>query len=979
MPKTTKENVLPGSPHKAAVPWKTPSLTIDTANDPALQSIFSFRARLDTFLCSVCALPKISGLITKYPDALEAHEAQLRKAAAEFTNSHTNDILSKAIPYVQNVDVAEIKAAIHSLDPLVSAELLMAIEDNPMVITALKSAFFQGLNMLNPHIACSLLYAIRITGNVKSLSDKRMLLPHVARFLNALDSERAYQWCASIGYSANVDALTSATVLDDYITRMPSADANFAGYYSLLVGFTGKTHLLSDGGLADFLNGLPPGKASKLMAGFWCTNATTLDDNMARLNAASSFNDIIAHAASRRQNSLTTADAPHMLLVRAASKYDQHDLGIMTVAKFLHESGVDFVYEDIIDDPEIIVDIVQRRGIRAIAFGLAEDSYRDVIVRTSELLRARGLPGVHILAGGMASKMSIRELRDSGVRFLAGPSAQYDMLNIIQTHSKEGPCHPNTAWLRAEPSATPHSTHTDIEVPSAIVHTMAPSGMQMVLLVTSADAVPLPSILQHHRGNVAESHPSPYVPQVNETKSATPSPFEASTPKLRSHPRENMTVPSKLNNDVKPTSYHGPVTIIPPVSTVSVSSAAGIALSTQLSSVSTTSVHKAIKSETRKHGVLAGAKVENLKRRRNIEMRIGVSDEFGPINAESRPAIESPGMKSATKGLNGHAFSIASAAFATVATGQFIMHGNAAYAALALVAFSIAGSSSLIKERSYGEKSRQWISLKRIKEKIGSAIRTIALNRRASKMRSILRKAERAEALASELLEQFSIPQKVKKDYYQALNISRTGDQKRIRDAYITLIKKHHPDVSREKQSESKAKELNEAYQVLSDTNAKRDYDLLLSDSGPAANTAEANRIAERIIMEYDADRNAEYDAFVNSIQNSGMSTQEFFYRVEYFIDWRKTFDGTIHGMFGKFFTLGKEIRSVKLGAERLSGKMEDKKSRSRLERVSSEFDSTMERYKAASDTVAAAIKRARREIAKAEKKTESSIRSQIY
>jgi len=64
------------------------------------------------------------------------------------------------------------------------------------------------------------------------------------------------------------------------------------------------------------------------------------------------------------------------------------------------------------------------------------------------------------------------------------------------------------------------------------------------------------------------------------------------------------------------------------------------------------------------------------------------------------------------------------------------------------------------------------------------------------------------------------------KDYYQILNISRNATQEEIRQAYIFLAKLYHPDTSKEPNAHEKMKEINEAYDVLSDPVKKRNYDL---------------------------------------------------------------------------------------------------------------------------------------------------------
>ena len=65
-----------------------------------------------------------------------------------------------------------------------------------------------------------------------------------------------------------------------------------------------------------------------------------------------------------------------------------------------------------------------------------------------------------------------------------------------------------------------------------------------------------------------------------------------------------------------------------------------------------------------------------------------------------------------------------------------------------------------------------------------------------------------------------------KRDYYEVLGVDKSADDSAIKKAYRSLAKKYHPDMNPgDKEAEAKFKEVNEAYDVLSDPDKKSKYD----------------------------------------------------------------------------------------------------------------------------------------------------------
>ena len=75
-----------------------------------------------------------------------------------------------------------------------------------------------------------------------------------------------------------------------------------------------------------------------------------------------------------------------------------------------------------------------------------------------------------------------------------------------------------------------------------------------------------------------------------------------------------------------------------------------------------------------------------------------------------------------------------------------------------------------------------------------------------------------------------------KRDYYEVLGVDKNADDKTIKSAFRKLAKKYHPDANPDNKAEAEAKfkEVNEAYENLSDPQKRKMYDQFGFD-GPQA------------------------------------------------------------------------------------------------------------------------------------------------
>lgn len=80
------------------------------------------------------------------------------------------------------------------------------------------------------------------------------------------------------------------------------------------------------------------------------------------------------------------------------------------------------------------------------------------------------------------------------------------------------------------------------------------------------------------------------------------------------------------------------------------------------------------------------------------------------------------------------------------------------------------------------------------------------------------------------------------KNYYEELGVSRDASADEIKKAYRKLARKYHPDISKEADAEAKMQAINVAYDTLSDSSKKAEYDQMLDHPQGFSNFGQAHQ-----------------------------------------------------------------------------------------------------------------------------------------
>ena len=97
------------------------------------------------------------------------------------------------------------------------------------------------------------------------------------------------------------------------------------------------------------------------------------------------------------------------------------------------------------------------------------------------------------------------------------------------------------------------------------------------------------------------------------------------------------------------------------------------------------------------------------------------------------------------------------------------------------------------------------------------------------------------------------------RNYYIVLGISRGADLEKIKRAYRTIAKSSHPDISQSEETAQRFREACQAYEVLSDSEKRRQYDEELAREGSRVRVERVPEIVLRQRSAFSESMNANF------------------------------------------------------------------------------------------------------------------------
>jgi methylmalonyl-CoA mutase cobalamin-binding domain/chain len=395
----------------------------------------------------------------------------LMKFIDDFVTQDSNEIIRANAKGATDAEIEATRNRIMGLDTIVAGNLLVAMAATSDIRVA-DGKFLNSMGAYNPDIQDALLYEMRRTGNVNSLTDGRLFTNDASRAFNRLGSEAASMWFDSIGTTGEAVLLTDPRVLNDAVIDVmrvygwdagsgsgsgrdaESGDGSGAGSgwgagsganYGSGSGRTGKASESVDGKLAgeycqaivntrdvsaltsqEFLaslKGISAPLRAEVLSGIWYTKS-----------AGWATPEVVGRIGSGEldvwRNVARTPDGAAMPKVVIVGLNDGHDRGSKLIAQSIRDSGFDVIYVGNASSREI-VNIARAEGASAIGFSLAGDSYQHIVADVLRQVKVPGASEVSVFCGGPVGQRTFDILQRAGAKTFGQGTTREDLLGFL--------------------------------------------------------------------------------------------------------------------------------------------------------------------------------------------------------------------------------------------------------------------------------------------------------------------------------------------------------------------------------------------------------------------------------------------------------------------------------------------------------------------------------------------------------------------
>ncbi len=213
-------------------------------------------------------------------------------------------------------------------------------------------------------------------------------------------------------------------------------------------------------------------------------------------------------------------------------------------------------------------------------------------------------------------------------------------------------------------------------------------------------------------------------------------------------------------------------------------------------------------------------------------------------------------------------------------------------------------------------------------------------------------------------------------DYYSVLGIKYTTDQKEIRRAYKELVKKHHPDVSKEIDAGQIMQKINEAYATLNGEQ-KQEYDKAFTSGAKGVRADDAKRISDELLGRYMKAREADFEKFRNAT-SAPLTADQLATVMDEVCAWSRRFDRVSNSTFKGFIKYGRSVRKLSAANRKLMSKTADAEVLLRLRENAGRLDELTRAYESVERSLSGIRKSLKKEIGAQEGEVVRKLRASV-